>query len=69
MTGTDLSSIWFLAVAAGVAIVGLVGLWLVRRRPRSMQTSMDAFNRELRALAPQDERHADARRRRPPGQG
>jgi hypothetical protein len=50
------SNLAYLGLAAGLSIVGLVALWLARRRPRSMQAGMEAFSRELQALAPPDTR-------------
>jgi hypothetical protein len=44
----------YLGLAVGLSVLGLAVLWLVRRRPRSMEAGMEAFNRELQALAPPD---------------
>ncbi|MPY92946.1 MAG: hypothetical protein GEV08_07725 [Acidimicrobiia bacterium] len=44
----------FLGVAVVVSLVGVTILWLVRRKPRSMEAGMRAFTRELEALAPPD---------------
>ncbi|MDH4145426.1 MAG: hypothetical protein OEY23_09695 [Acidimicrobiia bacterium] len=44
----------YLGLAVALSTVGLTVLWLVRRRPRSIQASMDAFRREMTALAPPD---------------
>jgi hypothetical protein len=48
------SNLAYLGLAVGLSVVGLVALWLARRRPRSMQAGMEAFSRELQALAPPD---------------
>ena len=47
-----MSNLIYLGAAMGISALGMCMLWLVRRRPRSMQAGMDAFNRELQALAP-----------------
>jgi hypothetical protein len=49
-----MANLLYLVVAIGLSTVGGVLLWFVRRRPRSMQSQMDAFSRELAALAPND---------------
>lgn len=51
-----MSNLAYLGLAVGLSVIGLVGLWLARRRPRSMQAGMEAFSRELQALAPPDTR-------------
>ena len=51
-----MSNLAYLGLAVGLSVVGLLGLWLARRRPRSMQAGMEAFSRELQALAPPDTR-------------
>jgi hypothetical protein len=51
-----MSNLLYLGAAAAISAVGMFVLWLARRRPRSMQAGMDAFNRELRALAPREHR-------------
>ena len=52
--GRAVSNLAYLGLAVGLSVIGLVGLWLARRRPRSMQAGMEAFSRELQALAPPD---------------
>ena len=49
-----MSSLAYLGMAVGLSVIGLTMLALVRRRPRSMQAGMEAFSRELQALAPAD---------------
>ncbi len=51
-----MGNLLYLALAVGLSTVGVLVLWLVRHRPRSMQAGMDAFSRELAALAPPDAR-------------
>jgi len=47
----------FLGVAIVISLIGCGLLWLRHRKPRTMEAHMDAFSRELRALAPDDQRH------------
>jgi hypothetical protein len=54
MASSGLMNLAFLGVAAVVSLVGVTILWLVRRKPRSMEAGMRAFSRELEALAPPD---------------
>ncbi|MCU1462257.1 MAG: hypothetical protein JWO37_2332 [Acidimicrobiales bacterium] len=52
----------FLGVAIVISLIGCGLLWLRHRKPRSMEAHMDAFSRELRALAP-DDQSPEGRRR------
>jgi hypothetical protein len=52
----------FLGVAIVISLVGCSLLWLRHRKPRSMAAHMDAFSRELQALAPSDEPQQRGRR-------
>jgi hypothetical protein len=47
-----MGNLLYLAMAVGLSTLGVCVLWLVRHRPRSMQSRIDAFSRELQALAP-----------------
>ena len=49
-----MSALAYLGIAVGLSVLGLLVLSLARRRPRSMQSGMETFSRELRALAPLD---------------
>ena len=49
-----MSSLAYLGIAVGLSVLGLTILALARSRPRSMQAGMEAFSRELQALAPAD---------------
>lgn len=53
---SGLVNLAFLGVAVVVSLVGVTILWLVRRKPRSMEAGMRAFTRELEALAPPEAR-------------
>ena len=50
-----MNSLWFLGVAVLFSLVGFVVLWLRQRKPTGVDAGIDAFRRELQALAP-DER-------------
>jgi hypothetical protein len=47
----------FLGGALVISAVGSVVLWLLHRKPTSMEAGIDAFSRELQALAPQRPHH------------
>jgi len=51
-----------LGVAIVISLIGCGLLWLRHRKPRTMAAHMDAFSRELQALAPDDPRHERRRR-------
>jgi hypothetical protein len=46
------SSLVYLFVALVLSILGSMILWYRHRRPRSLESGIDEFSRELRALAP-----------------
>jgi len=46
------SSLLFLGIALVVSVVGCLILWVRHRQPRSMDTHIRDFARELDALAP-----------------
>ncbi|MHB8669338.1 MAG: hypothetical protein ACYDAD_02065 [Acidimicrobiales bacterium] len=56
-----MSNLAFLGLALVLSAVGCGGLWLRHRKPSTMEAQMDAFARELRAMAPEPAR----RERRP----
>ncbi|HEX2383121.1 MAG TPA: hypothetical protein VHI95_10820 [Acidimicrobiales bacterium] len=45
----------FLLVPLAVIIVGSLILTLMNHKPKSMRSSMDAFQREMKALSPESE--------------
>lgn len=47
-----MSNLLYLVVAVGLSIVGSLILWFRHRKPTSMEHGIQAFNNELRALAP-----------------
>jgi hypothetical protein len=55
-----LSNLAYLGSAVVISLVGCLLLWLRNRKPQSMEAHMEAFARELRALAPEP----DGRQRR-----
>jgi hypothetical protein len=56
------SNLLYLVVAVALSVVGSIILWFRHRKPTSMEHGIESFNKELRALAP--EQH-DRRDRRP----
>lgn len=56
-----MSNLLYLLVAILLSIIGSLILWYRHRRPRSMESGIDEFNRELKALAP--EQRAEQRER------
>lgn len=51
-----MSSLIYLLVALLLSIIGSLILWLRHRKPHSLESGIDAFSRELKALAPKSER-------------
>ena len=49
-----MSNLLYLLVAILLSIIGSLILWYRHRRPRSMESGIDEFNRELKALAPEN---------------
>jgi hypothetical protein len=58
-----MSNLLYLVVAVGLSVIGSLILWYRHRKPTSMEHGIQAFNNELRALAP--EQRASRRDRRP----
>lgn len=52
-----MSNLLYLLVAVALSVVGSLILWLRHRKPRSLESGIDEFTRELRALAPKRERN------------
>jgi hypothetical protein len=51
-----MTSIAFLLLAVGISVLGSLVLWLrYRQRPYSVESGVDDFAREMRALAPEEE--------------
>jgi len=47
-----MGNLWYLVLVIALSVLGGAAVWAFRNRPRSMQASMDAFHRELDAIAP-----------------
>jgi hypothetical protein len=45
----------FLLVPLAVIVIGSLVLTVANHKPRSMRSSMDAFQREMKALSPESE--------------
>lgn len=58
-----MSAIGFLLIALVVAAIGCLILWVQHRSPSTLESGIDAFQREMDALAPPDES------KRPPRDG
>ena len=58
MVGLVVSNLLYPVIAVGVAVVLCVVVVLRHRRPKSVEANMRAFNRGLRALAPEPEETA-----------
>jgi len=52
----------FLLVAVGLSIVGSALLWLRYRKPKTFMTSIDDFQREMKALGGEPDAPASRRR-------
>lgn len=52
----------FVLIAVGVAAVASLLLWLSHRRPRTFMSSIEDFQREMKALS-RDEEEQETRRR------
>ena len=50
-----MAGLLFLLIAFGLSIGGSLILWLRHRDPTSVDHGIDAFQREMRALAPNDD--------------
>jgi hypothetical protein len=59
-----MGNLWYLVLVVCLSVLAGAAVWAIRNRPRSMQSSMDAFHRELAAIAP---REATRQRRRTEG--
>lgn len=47
-----MSNLLYPVVAIGLSLVGAVVLWLRSRKPKTLESGIEEFSRELRALAP-----------------
>jgi hypothetical protein len=52
----------FLLIAVGVSALGSLLLWLLHRRPRTFTSSIDEFQREMKALSRNGEEPRSRRR-------
>lgn len=64
-----MSALLFLFIAVVLSVVGAFVLWLQHRSPNNMDSGIDAFQREMEALAPPEDapppRRRTARPQRP----
>jgi hypothetical protein len=50
------SNLLFLVAAVAVAALGIAVLWARSRAPRSVDSGVEGFNRQMDALSPRDRR-------------
>ena len=48
-----MSNLLYLLAALSISVIGSVALWYHHRKPRSLESGVDEFQRELKALAPE----------------
>ena len=58
-----MSNLLFLGGAAAVAVLGTLILVLIARRPKTLQSGISGFEREMKALAPDKPRRRASPRR------
>ena len=51
-----MTNLLFLLAAVVVAAIGIAVLWARSRGPRTVDSGVDGFNRQMQALSPRDER-------------
>jgi hypothetical protein len=57
----------FLLIALVLSAVGSLVLWLQHRKPTSLESSIDSFRREMKALSPESDLPPRRGRRNDPG--
>lgn len=50
-----MSALVFLLIVVVVSAIGSLVLWLQHRSPSTLESGIEAFQREMRALAPPDD--------------
>lgn len=53
-----MSALMFLAIPVVIVTVGCCVLWLRARNPNTLESGIDSFQREMRALSPEEERRS-----------
>lgn len=51
-----MNNLLYLFIALTLSLLGTLILWYRHRKPRSVESGIDEFSRELRALAPDSSR-------------
>jgi hypothetical protein len=54
-----MSSLVFLLIVVAVSAIGSGILWLQHRSPNTLESGIEAFQREMEALAPPDDERTD----------
>lgn len=55
-----MSALVFLLIVLVVSVVGSLVLWLQHRAPSTLESGIEAFQREMEALAPPEDPSSDA---------
>ena len=58
-----MTNLLYLGIAVALSIIGCLILWYRNRKPTSLESGIEEFRRELRALAPTDRRNEQEERR------
>lgn len=58
-----MSNLIYLGIAVLLSVAGCLVIWLRNRKPTSLESGIEEFQRELRALAPNDNRSERGERR------
>lgn len=53
-----MTALMFLAIPVVIITIGCCVLWLRARNPNTLESGIDSFRREMRALSPEEERRA-----------
>ena len=60
-----MSNLLYLGIAVAVSSIGILVLWYRNRKPRSLESGIEEFQRELRALAPDRSRSGQSQNQNP----
>ena len=53
-----MSNLLYLGLVVLLSVIGSIIVWYRTRKPKSLESGIDEFHRELRALAPEQRRQA-----------
>lgn len=60
-----MTALLFLAIPVVIIVLGGTILWLRHRKPTSLESGVESFRREMRALSPEEQRAARGNRHGP----